>query len=615
MKSTLHDHPHRLAVFLLLSWLLAAVLSGCVRTAETQIPLPTARVPSLFEVNSAIDLWKNSGNENYFITVEETDETGTFLYRIVLRDGGVHAAQRLEQVVGVWQQPVAIEPAEAERYTVDALLDRVLADVNGDGAAPLNMFVVFDNISGYPTLVDAKAIPSYTEDGRIRLNREHSYVLSVTVDVLLEDSFGLSKTPLLTLTRSGGEAAACSTLRIFTDGSSIYSDNCRQILLQLRPPEDDFARLETLAAELPATVQTRQSGSQSQEFILHGTGDGTTDPETAAEIWDLAVSLDTLLSRPIGEGITLLIRKGDAVAGFDLRTNLEQPATLDLDPPLHGGLVDRTGRLLVYSDGSGLKWLDAASGETGTYIANTGSQWVVPVAVTGDGRVVLNRYSLGTDTPEWGWISPDDRTWHPIAEIGGCITGAAASPLDGRLAVTAAGGAGCEAGAVVWILDLEAGTAEPIVSDFTGAWHPAWSTDGSRLAFSAAQGDPDDPETPTQLQLVYPDGSDRTALTGHEAGRVTGLAWGGDDALVYGLAGTGGDAADGLFEVVPSTGEIVRSLEGEDLAPISFDATGEFLAFSDGSDLLVWVVSFGQVQSAARGAGADAFIGFVGAPE
>ncbi|HUF39875.1 MAG TPA: hypothetical protein VMN57_15225 [Anaerolineales bacterium] len=604
----LHLHSrrfHNAANAIALAVLAASLLAACSTGPSTAIPLPTAKVPSLFEVNSAIDHWETSGNDNYFVAVEETSAAGTFLYRVVIMDGEIQAAQRLELVDGAWQQPVALDRDTAEQYTVDALHERILNDIQGEGAAPLNMLVVYDDVDGHPTLVDATAIQSYNEAGQIRLNREHSYVLTIAVDVLLEDSFGANKNPILTLTRSGGESAACSTLRIYDDGTSLYADNCRQILLQLRPPEDSFTRLQDLVADFANIIETRMVDGQAQEFILHGTGDVDPGPEASAEIWDLALSLDELLSRPIGEGITLLVRGGDAMFGVDMRSSLSQPATIDLSPPLHGGLVNGSGDLLVYSDAAGLKWLETVSGDAGTYFSNTAATWVVPVAMTGDERVVLNRYSSGSDQVEWGWVSLEERSWQPLPVLGSCITDVGASPVDGRLAVATGSGDGCESEAAVWVIDLAAGEAVPIAEEMGGAEHIAWSPDGAWLAYAAPGG------SVGQVYILRPDGTERTALTGHISGLVSGLVWRpGGETLVYGLQGAG--EADGLYEMDPENGEAVLSLLGENLAPIGFDPSGEFLAVAEGADLVIWVLSFGQVQPAAPGGAENGFVGFIG---
>jgi Tol biopolymer transport system component len=163
----------------------------------------------------------------------------------------------------------------------------------------------------------------------------------------------------------------------------------------------------------------------------------------------------------------------------------------------------------------------------------------------------------------------------------------------------------------MWLVDLDAGTAEAILADLDGGSTVVWSADGERLAFHS---DPGSEAGAGQVYVVHPDGSGLAALTDHESGRVTGLAWRSQgETLVYGLSGSeDADREDGLYELDPFTGEVIRSLAGPGLTPIGFDATGEFLAFEDGSDLLVWVLAFGQVLPASAGGAGGGFIGFVG---
>jgi dipeptidyl aminopeptidase/acylaminoacyl peptidase len=163
-------------------------------------------------------------------------------------------------------------------------------------------------------------------------------------------------------------------------------------------------------------------------------------------------------------------------------------------------------------------------------------------------------------------------------------------------------------------VDLAAGTADPIVTEFGGAESVSWSADGSRLAFSARA---DVEEGPSQVYQVRTDGSELAALTELEAGTVTGLVWNpGGETLVFGLTGPGeSDPEAGLHEIDPGTGVFGRTLPGENLRPIGFDATGEFLAFENGADLAVWVIAFGQVLPGVQGGGGSVFIGFVGVAE
>ncbi len=574
--------------------LLTAVLfTACTTEEPTLIPLPTARVPSLLEIDRATGQWESGNNQNYFVSVEETTNEGTFLYRIVIADGEIRVAQRLEKVEGKWQQPQPISNEIAEKYTVDALLARVLQDAKGEGAAPLNMFTVFDPFSGYPTLVEAKAIPSYTEDGKMRLNREHSYLFSLTVDILLEDTFGANKTPLLTLHLSGGETAACSTLRIFDDRTSVYSDDCRQILLQINPPENSLSELQAHADELALIDEVRSEGNSTNRLILNGTGTHVANAEVLDEIWALAFDLNQMLSQPIGAGVTLLAWNGTGISGFDMRTNLEQPASLAFRAPFYGGITNDTGKLLVYADGAGLKWLNTVSGEAGTYSSNPAGQHYVPLDVTSGGKILLQRYTDGSDMAEWGWISLDDRSWHPLIQENACVAGVQANLLDERVVVIVPGSQGCESSSSLWIVDLDSGTVEAVDTGESRAAAVSWSPDAATIA-AALETEGADGTVTVGLYTIEAAGMGITHLT-DVAGRITGLTWRDDSERIFFGLTDAAEADNGLIEYDPAAGEITNFLNGTGLTPIGFDPTGEFLAFLEGKDLRVWLVAFGRV--------------------
>jgi hypothetical protein len=584
--------------------------TACTTEPATPIPLPTARVPSLLEVSGAIDRWEAGYNLDYFMIVEETNNEGTFLYRIVIADGEIQVAQRMEKIAGKWQAPVPVSNELAESYTVDALLARVLRDARGEGPAPMNMFTVFDSFTGFPSVVEAKAMPSYTEDGKLKLNRDFSYTFSVTVDVLLEDTFGFNKTPLLTLNLSGGEQAACSTLRIFSDRTSIYSDNCRQTLLQIIPPEESFNEVEALVGDLALLEDVRTEDGMTQKVVLNGTGEGNTNAEQLDSIWALAFDLNSMLSQPIGAGMTLLNWNGEQLLGYDMRTNLAQPASLEFRAPFYGGVTDDAGQRLTYADAAGLKWLDILSGETGTYGANPIDFHYVPLRVTSGGKIMLQRVANTTGATEWGWISLDDRSWHPLPEAINCITGIAGNPVNESIAVTSAVSDECNPEHILWIVDLDSNEFEPIVIDGASVTAASWSSDASTLAFGIATQNEDD----THTGSIYLLDSASIAIDNlfDIEGNIGGLTWRDDGARIYYGLSNGNPEINGLYEYDLAADEVTNALSGNNLAPISFDPQGEFLAFTDGNGVQVWLIEFGRVVPISRGPAVDApFVGWI----
>src|SRR3990172_1994521 len=130
---------YRFFLFILATLLLLSI-GACTQTPTT-LPFPNPIVPPVEEIDQANQKWQNGNNLHYFVTVEETNQNGTFVYRIVVADGQIRAAQQLEKVDGVLQSPVAIDFEDAQMYTVDALFERVRNDALGLGVVPMNMSV------------------------------------------------------------------------------------------------------------------------------------------------------------------------------------------------------------------------------------------------------------------------------------------------------------------------------------------------------------------------------------------------------------------------------------------------------------------------------------------
>ena len=98
----------RTYLFLFLLLLFAGGISACnLLQTPTPLPMATAQVPPISEVDQAIQKWSNGHNTRYFAVVEEDTSKGNFQYRIVIADGQVRAAQSLEQINGEWQPPTA----------------------------------------------------------------------------------------------------------------------------------------------------------------------------------------------------------------------------------------------------------------------------------------------------------------------------------------------------------------------------------------------------------------------------------------------------------------------------------------------------------------------------
>ena len=193
-----------LAVALILIATLAAACGSPTPTAEVQLPsLPTPDVPPITEIDEAIERWENSNTTDYFIEADERNQVEQWMIRMVVAEGQIRSAQRLDlDAKGNLGEPYSISHEEAQAYSVDSLFQRVQEDALGEGPSLLNMIAAFDDSLGFPLYVHAEALPSYTDDETLELNRQHSYDLTVQVKTLLEDTIGTDQQPIYILISS-----------------------------------------------------------------------------------------------------------------------------------------------------------------------------------------------------------------------------------------------------------------------------------------------------------------------------------------------------------------------------------------------------------------------------
>jgi len=587
--------------FLILSVFAFFSLVACTQP-PTVPPFPTPNVPPIEEIDQAIQIWKNGNNTRYSVSVEETTHAGTFLYRVVVADGQIRAAQQLAKVDGAWQPPVALDVETAQKYTVDALIERIRNDALGLGTAPMDMSVLFDPLSGFPTTVDAKALPTQTEDGKLQLNRDLGYSFTSDVAVLIEDTVGLSKQPVLFMTRSGGEQAWCDTLRVYPDGTSVFTDDCRQTLLQLAPPPNQLNTLLELVANLSGIDETRAEAGAVSHLILYGTGPEAPDPNTLGTAWELGRELSDLLSHPIGAGITLLYIQNSQLFGYDLRTSLGQPASLDVTQPLHGMVANPDGSSLAYADNNGLHWLDLVTGTSGLFFANPPEAYYLPRAWNGRGHLLMQRIYHGDSPPEWGWASREEPSWHAIALEAGafaCNTGISLHPNTAEFVVAA--GRDCQADLGLTLVNMLNGEVRKLIDGQSvpgsGAFDPVWSPDGNWIAFSLAL--MDTPENPQRIFIVRSDGTEMTALTNNTMGQASNPVWSRDGSRLF-YALTGAETGEDGIYATNLSGQTKLILPGS-VHPISLSPSDEFLVFSNGNEMNAYLLASEQSYPIVRG--------------
>jgi hypothetical protein len=588
------------SLFLTIFFLFA--LAACAEPTPTPSPLPVPNVPPIEEVDSALSKWNNGNNMRYSVTVEETTNAGIARYRIVIADGVVRVAQQQAKVNGEWQTPVAFDLETAENYTIDALFARIRNDALGLGIVPMDMNIIFDPISGFPSVVDATALPTYNEEGHLQLNRDLGYTLVTDVKTLIEDTAGVEKDPILYVTRSGGEQAWCDTLRVYPNGSSVYTDDCREVLLQLTPPTDMQDQLMAYVASLSTIDETQETAGVQVHLILSGDGTEAPNAATLDEVWSLGRELAELLSHPIGAGITLLYSRQGQLYGYDMRAAMGQPANVQAVPPVYGMVATPDGKTLAYADSEKLYWMDLQTGDTGVFFSNLPDGHYVPRGWNRQGQLLLQRVQ-GTSEVEWGWTSREDASWHAIPLPAGafqCDTGISMNPNAAEFVIAA--GDACENETGLTLIHMNDGSTRKLIDaqsvPGSGAFHPAWSPDGTWIVFSLTL--MDTPENPQRVFLVRADGTELTPLTNNTTGEATHPIWASEGARIfYALHGADTDE-DGIY-AYDLSGSTELILPGAEFHPVSISPSAEFLVYSTGAEMKAYLLRHEETYSIVRG--------------
>ncbi|MEW6715984.1 MAG: hypothetical protein AB1345_00545 [Chloroflexota bacterium] len=607
-------HSKTIFVLLITAVLLTACGSGVtLTTSKNPPPLPTAVVPPLEDIDNAIQQWESSNITRYSIEVEERTTANFLKVRLVVVDDQIRVAQVLyKDEEGSWKNPQTMDIMVAQAYTVDALFERFRRDTLGLGPAPVNLHIYFNPYWGYPSIAQADALPTYNEEGKEVLNRAYSYSIVVQVNPLLEDTFGKDRQPTLTLIRSGGPEAWCDNLRIYSDGSSIYTDECSQTLLQRKLPDDQLLKFQNLIASFGSLDDLRAEGNQSQQLIIIGNGSGTPDANTLEAAWLLTSEFHDLLSQPFGAGVMLVYSLGNHIYNIDLLSMQSQSAELSIQGSLNGALLSPLGTLLVYSDDMGLHRIDIQTGVEELLISSTEGTYYRPLTWSQDDRLLVVRTQSGAEDIGWIWVTSGEKSWHELPLPAGysnygCSTGWAWSPEDALLAFTGLGyGDGCNQVPGLTLIDLELNVAQNLAlcpeittgledgsTIMAGAHTPAWSPDGMWLALGL-----DIPATealvfPTQLVMVHPDGRNITYVTNNTVGIADHPTWSAGGLLYYSLTGVS-EAEDGVYRYFPTAGETTRIISGSALHPLSISPDSEYLVYENESGLSVWSFTLGQ---------------------
>ena len=601
-------NPLFILAFLVIVFLVTACSTPTPTPTEVELPvLPTPDVPPIEEVDSAIETWENSSTTDYFFEVDEKNQAEQFKIRLVVSDDEIRAAQRLDvDVNGNWGEPYSIPHDDAQEYSVDSLLARIRADVLGDGLALFDMITAFNDTLGYPLLAHAEALPTYTETGILELNRQYSYDIVSKLKTLLEDTYGTGISPIFTFIRSDGPEAWCDNLRIYPDGASVYLDDCRNDFWQIPTPESRLALLDELRTKFDILDDTRTEDGQIQHLFIPGTGQGRPDDATLEEAWQLTAKLHDILSEPTGLGLVMSYVFDGDFFGFDIFNKITLPSQLTKSGDLRGAVLTPDGEILAYSDDDGVSIFTLQNQSSTQLLPAPEDGFYLPRSWSNTGRLLVSHYPEKENEPiRHGWLSLEDSSWHdlplPDGVLGyGCDTGAAWSPAGDQLAITGIGyGDPCNSSPGLTIVDLTDNSAEaivyPVINSITddgstliaGAHTPAWSPDGSWIAFGLDQDPTEAANFPTRLYRAHPDGSNLTPLTNNSNGYATHPVWAQDGSLYYGLSGADADL-DGLYHYLPSENTHTLLSPGAGIHPFSISPDGEFLVYEQGGALKIW---------------------------
>jgi dipeptidyl aminopeptidase/acylaminoacyl peptidase len=229
-----------------------------------------------------------------------------------------------------------------------------------------------------------------------------------------------------------------------------------------------------------------------------------------------------------------------------------------------------------------------------------------------------------------GWISMEGNKWQELPTPEGirgygCDTGAAWSSEGDVLAITGLEyGEACNLSPGLTIADLSSNSAQilvaPVISSgeedestlIAGAHTPAWSPDGSWIAFGLDQDASEPLNFPTRLYRVHPDGSNLTPLTSNSQGKAAHPVWAPDGSLYYGLSGAGADL-DGLYHYLPDENTHTVLIPGSGILPLSISPDGEFLLFEQDQVLKIWQFSLQEIIAEITGEGdsSPTFVGWI----
>ena len=220
--------------------------------------------------------------------------------------------------------------------------------------------------------------------------------------------------------------------------------------------------------------------------------------------------------------------------------------------PRPPGIFANVGGWITYGNKGGIWAVNPVRpGDPGDQI-QLSSERGDPTAWSPDGSslLVLREVPRGEDAFSHRdlYVLNADGNWNRLTHANGYITGGSFSP-DGTEVVYAVWRT---SGNAIYVVDLEGGTPRLVRDALAIPYEPAFSPDGSQIAYFDGSGDHGN-----SLHVMNADGSDVRVLTGPDYGHIDELAWSPDGSrLAFSLQYGGGlfvvgVDGSGLTELVP----------------------------------------------------------------
>jgi hypothetical protein len=299
------------------------------------------------------------------------------------------------------------------------------------------------------------------------------------------------------------------------------------------------------------------------------------------------------------------IQNGELI-GFDVFNKTWLPAQITADGALRGAMFSPDGVFLAYSDNSGLSVFDLENQQIELLLTTPENGDYLPRSWVASDLILVSHIPESDGEPvQLGWISLEGKVWEALPSPDGisgygCDTGASWSPGGDGIAITGLGyGPSCNISPGLSLVDISSGTASSLVAPLVstgdedgttliaGAFTPAWSPDGTWIAFGLDQDAAEHMIFPTRLYRVHPDGSNLTPLTNNTQGKATHPIWAEDSSLYYGLTGASADL-DGLYQYLPAENTHTLLFPGSEIYPLSISPDGEFLLFEQDQVFKIW---------------------------